>query len=99
MYLTLLIFLPAVFAIILGFVPNAWTRMVSLVLASAHFAFSLLLFNHFDPTKASLQMVEKAPWLPTYGINYFIGIDGISFWLVLMTCFFTPIVVLASWTS
>lgn len=100
MYLTLLIFLPTVFAILLGFVPKEkWVRPISLALATLHFLFSLLLFVHFDPSKASLQLVEKTPWVPTFGINYFIGIDGISFWLVLLTCFFTPIVVLASWSS
>ena len=43
--------------------------------------------------------MENAPWIPTYGISYFVGIDGISFWLVLLTTFFTPIVILSSWTS
>jgi len=100
MFLTLLIFLPTVFAILLGFVPRErWVRPVSLAFATGHFLFSLLLFKHFDPAKASLQLVEKTPWVPTFGINYFVGIDGISFWLVMLTCFLTPIVFLASWTS
>jgi NADH-quinone oxidoreductase subunit M len=99
MFLTLLIFLPLVFAILLGFFPERLIRPVSLVLALLHFAYSLLLFVQFDPSKVSFQLVEQAPWLPTYGINYFVGIDGISFWLVLLTTFFTPIVILASWTS
>ena len=99
MFLTLLIFLPLMFAILLGFFPERMVRPVSLVLALLHFGYSLLLFRHFDPSKVSFQLVEQAPWLPTYGINYFVGIDGISFWLVLLTTFFTPIVVLASWTS
>ena len=99
MYLTLLIFLPAFFAILLGFVPrDTWVRPVSFGMAMFHFAFSLLLFNHFDPSKAALQLTEKYAWVPTFGINYFVGIDGISFWLVLLTCFLTPIVILASWT-
>jgi NADH-quinone oxidoreductase subunit M len=100
MYLTILIFLPTLFAILLGFIPKEnWVRPISLGFSLIHFAFSLLLFRHFDPSKAGLQLVERVPWVPTYGINYFVGIDGLSFWLVLMTCFFTPIVVLASWTS
>lgn len=68
-------------------------------MAGLHFLFSLLLFQHFDPSLPGLQLVEKTPWLPTYGINYFVGIDGISFWLVLLTTFLTPMVILASWTS
>jgi NADH-quinone oxidoreductase subunit M len=100
MFLTLLIFLPTLFAILLGFVPKEkWVRPISLALSFGHFLFSLLLFRHFDPSKASLQLVEKTSWIPTFGINYFVGIDGISFWLVMLTCFLTPLVILASWTS
>lgn len=100
MYLTLLIFLPTLFAILLGFVPREkWVRPISFAMASGHFLFSLLLFKHFDPSKASLQLVEKTPWVPTFGINYFVGIDGISFWLVLLTCLLTPIVILGAWTG
>jgi NADH-quinone oxidoreductase subunit M len=100
MFLTILIFLPAIFAILLGFVPREkWVRPISLGLSLVHFLYSLLLFQHFDPSKTGLQLVEKAPWVPTYGINYFIGIDGISIWLVLLTTFLTPLVILGSWTS
>lgn len=63
------------------------------------FLLSLALFYSFDPDKPSLQLVERAGWLPTYGINYFVGIDGISFWLVMLSIFLTPLVILASWTA
>lgn len=99
MFLSCLIFLPVIFALLLGFFPEKWVRPGSLVMAGLHFLFSLLLFQHFDPSLPGLQLVEKTPWLPTYGINYFVGIDGISFWLVLLTTFLTPMVILASWTS
>lgn len=99
MLLSLLIFLPLVFALIIAAVPQAWIRQAALVMGAVHFGLSLFLFSQFDPSKASLQLVEKAPWLPTFGINYFVGIDGISFWLVLLSTFLTPLVVLGSWTA
>lgn len=100
MLLTTLIFLPLVFALIVGFLPKeSWVRPVSLGLSLLHFALSLSLFYQFDPSKATLQMTEWAPWVPTFGISYFVGIDGISFWLVILSTFLTPLVVLGSWTA
>lgn len=98
-YLSILIFSPLIFALALGFTPNNLVRPVSLALGLLHFAFSLLLFRHFDPSLSSLQLVEQAPWIPTLGLSYFLGIDGISFWLVLLTTFLTPVVVLGSWSA
>lgn len=98
-FLTTLIFSPLLIALIIGIVPKNIVRQTSFALGLLHFGFSLLLFNHFDPSSASLQLVEKVPWIPTLGLNYFVGIDGISFWLVLLSTFLTPVVVLASWSS
>ncbi|MBW1951645.1 MAG: NADH-quinone oxidoreductase subunit M [Deltaproteobacteria bacterium] len=46
---------------------------------------------------AAMQFVEKYSWFPSYGISYYIGIDGISLLLVLLTTFLTPICVMACW--
>lgn len=100
MLLSLLIFLPLLFALIVAALPNEkLIRPVSLGLSLFHFALSLLLFYRFDTTKVGLQLSEFAPWVPTFGINYFVGIDGISFWLVILSTFLTPIVILGSWTA
>jgi len=100
MLLSLLIFSPLFFALIVAILPEEkWIRPVSFGLSLVHFALSLLLFNRFDPSSASLQLVEKVPWVPTFGVNYFVGIDGISFWLVILSTFLTPLVVLGSWTA
>ena len=99
MLLSSLIFLPLLFALVVAIVPERLIRPVSLVMACFHFLLSCILFYRFDPTKASLQLVEKAAWVPTFGINYFVGIDGISFWLVMLSTFLTPLVVLGSWTA
>lgn len=99
MLLSLLIFLPLVYSLIVLALPERFTRVVSLCLSSLHFLLSLVLLYRFDPSSASLQMVESVPWLPSIGVNYFVGIDGISLWLVLLTTFLTPLTILGSWTS
>jgi NADH-quinone oxidoreductase subunit M len=72
-------------------------RAVGLVTTLVTFALSLRLYTGFDPTETGLQFLEYVPWLPAYGIHYFVGIDGISLVLVLLTTFLMPIVLAASW--
>lgn len=79
--------------------PTRFTRVVSLSLSSLHFVLSLAVLLRFDSSSAALQLVEKFTWMPSVGISYFVGIDGISLWLVLLTTFLTPITILGSWTS
>lgn len=100
MLLSLIILLPLVFAFIMAILPEGqWYRPLALVLAIVEFALSLMIFTVFDPHSSALQLVEKIPWIPEFGINYFVGIDGISLWLVMLTTFFAPIMILASWSS
>lgn len=99
MLLSLLIFLPLLFAFVSAVLPEKMIRPAALLMSLLHFGLSCVLFYRFDPSKATLQLVEKAAWLPTFGINYFVGIDGISFWLVILSTFLTPLVVLGSWTA
>ncbi len=100
MLLSLLIFLPLWYALVIALLPdNRWIRPVSLGLSLLHFFISTALFYQFDPSKPTMQLVEKAAWLPTFGINYFVGVDGISFWLVILSTFLTPLVILGSWTA
>lgn len=99
MLLSALIFLPLVYVALVLIAPERLTRVVSLALTGVHFLFSLFLFKYFDPSTSDLQMVERVPWIKQLGVSYFVGIDGISFWLVLLTTFLTPIVIAASWSS
>ncbi len=100
MTLSILVFLPLWFALIVALLPDQrWIRPVSLGLSLLHFILCLVLFYQFDPSKASVQLVERYEWLPTFGISYFLGIDGISFWLVMLSAFLTPLVILGSWTA
>jgi NADH-quinone oxidoreductase subunit M len=100
MTLSILVFLPLVFALILLAWPQKTAlRHLALGLSLCHFVFGLILFRDFDPSSAELQLVEKSMWIPKFGIQYFLGIDGISFWLVQLTTFLAPLIILASWKS
>jgi NADH-quinone oxidoreductase subunit M len=100
MLLSAIVFLPLLFALVVTFWPNQGTvRPLALGFAVVEFLLSLGLFHYFDPSSASLQMVERYPWIERFGITYFLGIDGLSLWLVLLTTFLTPVVILGSWTA
>src|SRR6056297_1020141 len=99
MLLSLLIFLPLFYAIFVLVSPEKISRQLTMVFSGLHFLFSLVLLARFDTTTPALQFVEQVPWVPTFGINYFLGVDGISIWLVILTTFLTPLTVLGSWNS
>jgi NADH-quinone oxidoreductase subunit M len=81
-----------------GLPKQVW-RGVGLASTGLTFLISLRLFQQFDATDPGFQFVQYGPWLPELGINWFVGIDGISLFLVLLTTFLMPIVLLASWTD
>lgn len=100
MILSSVVFLPLLFALIVAVWPKSSTvRHLALGFSVIEFVLSLALVKQFDPNSASLQMVEKFTWIERFGIQYFFGIDGISLWLVLLTTFLTPIIILGSWTA
>jgi len=65
------------------------------------FGLSLVMLAQFDQTNASLQMVERLPWFQLAGmqIEYFLGVDGLSVLLVLLTTFLTPISIISTWSA
>ncbi|MCB0350154.1 MAG: NADH-quinone oxidoreductase subunit M, partial [Bdellovibrionales bacterium] len=99
MVLSLIVFLPMVYALFVAGLPEKAVKKATLGLSIIHFLFSLSLLQFFNPDTANLQMVERLTWMPELGVTYFLGIDGISFWLVLLTTFLTPIVIAGSWSS
>ena len=78
---------------------NGLIRWLALVLSLASFAVTLALWARFDASSAEFQFVERVPWIPAFGIDYYVGIDGISLLLVVLTGFLTPIALLSSWES
>ncbi len=101
--LSTLIFFPALGALfIIFFLKKEWDvliRWVALGAASVEFLLSLYLPFTFDAKDPGLQWVEKAVWIKRFGISYYLGVDGISLLLVLLTTLITLICVLASWTD
>lgn len=98
--LSLVIFLPALFACIIALWPQKNTiRELALGFSLIELGASLFLLKNFDSSTASLQFVEKFSWIERFGISYFVGVDGISIMLVILTTVLMPIMILGSWKS
>jgi len=72
-------------------------RWLALIGAVVSFLVTLPLLQGFDNSTAAMQFVEKASWIERFNVNYHLGVDGISFWFVLLTAFINVIVVIAGW--
>src|SRR5215212_5517453 len=94
--LTAVIFLPLVGAIVIGFAPVRWARVLALATALVTWLVSLAVAVAFDGNVAGFQMVVEVPWIPVFGIEYKIGVDGLSLALLLLTTTLTWISILAS---
>jgi NADH-quinone oxidoreductase subunit M len=74
-------------------------RTMALGVSVLVFAVTLLVWWQFDAASASFQFTERHAWIPAFGIDYSLGIDGISLFLVVLTGFLTPLALLSSWES
>ncbi len=72
-------------------------RVISLVISIVVFVLSIPLWTGFDRTTAAMQFVERADWIRYFNIQYYLGIDGISMPLILLTTLLTLVVVIAGW--
>jgi len=72
-------------------------RWIALIGAVVSLLVTLPLYSGFDYTTSSMQFVEQAPWIDRFKITYHLGIDGISFWFVLLTAFINVVVVISAW--
>jgi NADH-quinone oxidoreductase subunit M len=103
--LTLIIALPIVGGVLVLLLPGRdeagvrLVRQVGLGVSLAVFALTLVLWGRFDAASPEFQFVEKVAWIPAFGIDYHVGVDGISLWLVVLTGFLTPLSLLCSWES
>jgi NADH-quinone oxidoreductase subunit M len=98
--LTVVTFLPLIGAVAVAVLPSRFTRQVALGFALATWVVSLLLLIGYLPGRdgAQFQYVEAADWIPIFGIQYKLGVDGLSAALVVLTTTLTWISILASWT-
>lgn len=100
MFLTLITFLPIIGAILLAFFPKeneGAIKQTALAVAAADFLLSLSLWTNFDDSTHNMQFGLNISWIESWGINYHIGLDGISLLLYVMTTFLTMLCIIASW--
>jgi NADH-quinone oxidoreductase subunit M len=96
--LTLVTFLPLVGAIVIAILPSTATRPVALGFALATWVLSLLLLVGYLPGRPGFEYTVEVDWIPIFGIQYKLGVDGLSAALVVLTTTLTWISILASWT-
>ena len=94
--LSLITFVPLVGAIVVAVLPATATRGASLAFALATWVLSLLLLVGYLPDRPGFQYVEVLDWIPVFGIQYKLGVDGLSAALVVLTTTLTWICILAS---
>ncbi|KAM7249631.1 hypothetical protein ACFE04_019780 [Oxalis oulophora] len=84
------------------FIPNSRIRSIRLIGLCASlitFLYSPVLRIQFDPSTAKSQFVESLRWLPYENINFYLGIDGISLFFVILTTFLIPICISVGWSG
>lgn len=104
MILTILILLPLLGALLIALSSRSGSdaseaKYIALFTTLVTFSTSLMLWIGFDAKSAEFQFVEKHEWFTDAGIGYYLGIDGISIFLVLLTTFLMPLCILCSWKS
>ncbi len=100
--LSVLIFFPAVGALALLLLrgdDHKFIRIIALIVSLAEFIFSLLMVRSVPIGTTGYHLEEFLKWINQPPINYHLGVDGISLFLVILTTFLTPISILASWKS
>ncbi len=103
--LSLIVFLPLLGAALLLLIGNrdgqrdALVRNVALGVSLVTFVATLALWAGYDPATPGFQFVERHAWIPAFGIEYYLGVDGISVLLIVLTGFLTPLAFLSSWAN
>ena len=95
--LSVLIFFPVVFGVLFFLIPVKWLKYVALAGSLIYVVLTSLLFFFFDKTTPHLQFVETFPLISRLGVRYFLGLDGLSLWYVILSAFLLPLTVLFSW--
>ena len=95
-----MIAVPFLGIVILAFVRDEESiRRIAFGFTMVEFFLSLILWRSFDLTLQGMQFVERVEWMPTFNIQYAVGVDGISILLVILTTLLCPLCVLCSWTG
>ncbi len=89
--LSILIFFPALAAVFGFVIQKDSIRAYGVTVAAIEFLLSLMLWFSFDPNVSGMQFMEQIALIPAFGINYTLGIDGISLFIIILASFFTMI--------
>lgn len=98
--LSALVFAPLLGGLLLFLVPKSAERLhkiLALAVSLAAFGLSVVMYRAFQADTAEYQFVINKPWLDIIGSRYFLGVDGISLYLILLTTFLVPVIVLSAW--
>ena len=96
--LSLIVFTPLAGALMVALIGRENVdsiRRSAFIFALIPFGFSLVLLGGFEAAQTGMQFTERTAWIPQFNIDYHVGIDGLSLFLVRLTTFLTPLVILA----
>ena len=100
--LTTMMLLPLIGSLLVAVIPSDQVlRIKQAALATTLLVAisGVLAWIKFDSSNTDLQFVESAKWIPSFGINYAVGVDGLAIVLIVMSVLLAPIVVLAGWNE
>jgi NADH-quinone oxidoreductase subunit M len=100
--LTLVTFFPLLGIILLLFVPKTQVgsiRAIAIIIAFITLLLSFVMYSLFDPFANGMQFEINIPWITAFGINYHVGIDGISLLLIMLTTILSLIAIISSWSA
>jgi len=100
--LTTMMLLPLIGAVLVAIIPSDQVLRIKQAALGTTLLVAIsgvLAWIKFDSQNTALQFVESAKWIPSFGINYAVGVDGLAIVLILMSVLLAPIVVLAGWNE
>lgn len=98
--LSTLIWLPIIGGLLVLFAGrnnDTVAKWLSLIVAGLTFILSIPLWSNFNYDTANMQFVEQVPWIPMFNVQYYLGVDGLSMPLVLLTTFTQVLVIASAW--
>ena len=97
-----LILLPLLGSLVLLFINKSNENLIKyfgLFISTLVFVISLIIYFNFDSDNGEFQFIHKINWIKNINVSYFVGVDGLSLLLVLLTTFLTPLTLLSSWSA
>lgn len=98
--LSFIVFLPLTGALIILFTPRGQAltvKLVSLLASAITLGLSIVAYLNFNPAEPKMQLVERVPWIKSIAVQYFLGMDGISLPMIILTALLAFLAIIASW--